>query len=154
MTSKDIYRCLGGLDPLLIEKAAPQERVQKKNVILRWAALAACLALVASAVLGIPLLMKEGQDPPEGLASGEISSESAGGEGSTAETIDDGTKLTGKQELSWGTSLSKDDWKFSRYYGIHFGIQTVVEAEVVEILPDSYSLVGGVREYHVIKLRI
>ena len=31
MTNKNIYRSLGGLDPELIMKAAPAEKVQKKK---------------------------------------------------------------------------------------------------------------------------
>lgn len=48
MTNKNIYRSLGGLDPELIMKAAPAEKVQKKkrNGWVKWASLAACLALV------------------------------------------------------------------------------------------------------------
>lgn len=46
MTSKNIYRSLGGLDPELIAKAAPAEKAQKKNTWVKWGALAACLCLV------------------------------------------------------------------------------------------------------------
>ena len=43
MTNKNIYRNLGNLDPTLIAKAAPDEKViiQKKNTWVRWASLAA-----------------------------------------------------------------------------------------------------------------
>ena len=53
MTNKNIYMSLGGLDPELIMKAAPAEKVQKKrkNTWLKWASLAAaCFALVICAV--------------------------------------------------------------------------------------------------------
>lgn len=53
MTNKNIYRSLGGLDPELIAKAAPAEKVQKKkkNAWVKWASMVACLALIVSASL-------------------------------------------------------------------------------------------------------
>ena len=53
MTNKNIYRSLGGLDPELIMKAAPAEKVQKKkrNGWVKWASMAACFALLVSASL-------------------------------------------------------------------------------------------------------
>jgi len=53
MTNKNIYRSLGGLDPELIAKAAPAEKVQKKkrNGWVKWASMAACFALLVSASL-------------------------------------------------------------------------------------------------------
>ena len=53
MTNKNIYRSLGGLDPELVMKAAPSDKVQKKkkNTWVKWASLAAaCFALVICAV--------------------------------------------------------------------------------------------------------
>ena len=52
MTNKNIYRSLGGLDPELIMKAAPAEKVQrKKNGWVKWVSFAAaCFALVICAI--------------------------------------------------------------------------------------------------------
>ena len=53
MTNKNIYMSLGGLDPELIIKAAPAEKVQKKkkNAWVKWVSLAAaCFALVICAM--------------------------------------------------------------------------------------------------------
>ena len=53
MTNKNIYKSLGGLDPELIMKAAPAEKVQKKkkNAWIKWTSLAAaCFALVICAM--------------------------------------------------------------------------------------------------------
>ena len=53
MTNKNIYRSLGGLDPELIMKAAPAEKVQKKkkNTWVKWASLAAaCFVLLICAM--------------------------------------------------------------------------------------------------------
>ena len=48
MTNKNIYRSLGGLDPELVAKAAPVEKVQKnkKNAWVKWVSMAACLCLI------------------------------------------------------------------------------------------------------------
>ena len=55
MTNKNIYMSLGGLDPALIAKAAPAEKVQKKKsrTWVKWASLAACLCLVITASIVI-----------------------------------------------------------------------------------------------------
>ena len=58
MTNKNIYRSLGGLDPELIMRAAPAEKVQKekKSAWVKWASMAACFVLIASAILVVPML--------------------------------------------------------------------------------------------------
>ena len=55
MTNKNIYMNLGGLDPELIMKAAPAEKMQKKKsrTWVKWASLAACLCLVITASIVI-----------------------------------------------------------------------------------------------------
>ncbi len=52
MTNKNIYVSLGGLDPELIIKAAPAEKVKnkKKYVWVKWVSLAACLCLAVGVV--------------------------------------------------------------------------------------------------------
>lgn len=57
MTNKNIYRSLGGLDPELIMKAAPAEKVQrkKKNAWIRWGTVAACFILVLSIISIVPM---------------------------------------------------------------------------------------------------
>ncbi|MBQ7337739.1 MAG: hypothetical protein IJW40_04700 [Clostridia bacterium] len=60
MTNKNIYMSLSGLDPELIMKAAPAEKVQKKkkNAWIKWASIAACLCLVVMVgVFAIPNLI-------------------------------------------------------------------------------------------------
>lgn len=48
MTNKNIYRSLGGLDPELVAKAAPAEKVQKKkkNAWVKRVSVAACISLI------------------------------------------------------------------------------------------------------------
>ena len=59
MTNKNIYMNLGGLDPELIAKAAPAEKVQKKKrrTWVKWSSMAACLVIfVMVGALIIPML--------------------------------------------------------------------------------------------------
>ena len=53
MTNKNIYRSLGGLDPELIMKAAPAEKVQKKkkNSWVKWTSMAACFCIMLVSVV-------------------------------------------------------------------------------------------------------
>ena len=55
MTNKNLYEGLGGLDPELIEKAAPADLVKhrKKRGWIRYASFAACLMLIVSTLIGI-----------------------------------------------------------------------------------------------------
>ena len=60
MTNKNIYMSLGGLDPELIAKAAPAEKVQKKKnrTWVKWTSMAACLVIfVMVGALIIPTLV-------------------------------------------------------------------------------------------------
>ena len=65
MTNKNIYRSLGGLDPELILKAAPAEKVQKKkkNSWVKWASLAACFCLVIVGVFHFVIPFFPNQSP-------------------------------------------------------------------------------------------
>lgn len=49
MTSEQIYRELGGIDPALVAQAAPGEKITKKrHQWIKWVAAAACLTLMAA----------------------------------------------------------------------------------------------------------
>ena len=59
MTNKNIFNSLGGIDPELIEKATPSDKVQKKkkNSWIKWiATVAACVCLIGSTIIVLPLL--------------------------------------------------------------------------------------------------
>ena len=63
MTNKNIFRELGGLDPDLIAKAAPDvARKSKHKTFVKWGAIAACfMVMVMAAALIIPMF--NGSDP-------------------------------------------------------------------------------------------
>ncbi len=70
MTDMNIYRAIGGLDPDLIEKAAPGERAQKKktNTWLKWVSLAACLSVFAAAIIPLIIQINDHNVEPEGFS--------------------------------------------------------------------------------------
>lgn len=55
MTSKNLYRCLGGLDPEIIAKAAPAEKTHKRPAWVKWAAMAACACLLAGVAFRVAM---------------------------------------------------------------------------------------------------
>lgn len=68
MTNKNIYRSLGGLDPELVAKAAPVEKVQKnkKNAWVKRLSMAACLCLIImGGILGNLFRSSDTPDVPE-----------------------------------------------------------------------------------------
>ena len=68
MTSEMIYKELGGIDPALIAQAAPGEKITKKRrKWIKWAAAAACFALMTGGVLTLPGWREEA--PLESTAS-------------------------------------------------------------------------------------
>ena len=62
MTNKNIFNSLGGIDPKLIEEAAPSEKIQKykRNGWMKWVAVAAaCICLICSAIIIVPILRND-----------------------------------------------------------------------------------------------
>lgn len=127
MKPKNLLDAMGGIDGDLIEEA---ERYRKRRNIPLWTkigALAACLAMVVS----MGLLWMKGEDPQS--------------------VIGDPRKLTGVQELAIGDreyTVGK-----ASYASPGFPLQTVIEARVVEVLPDTYRPCEGI-EVHVAKLEV
>lgn len=70
MINKNIYKGLGGLDPELIEKAAPTEKLRKKknNAWIKWVSLVACICLIISSIIIVPMLQEN--TPPDFVLNG------------------------------------------------------------------------------------
>ncbi|MBE7093010.1 MAG: hypothetical protein E7365_07540 [Clostridiales bacterium] len=119
------------------------ERKPNKNIWIRFGAIAACLLLIVSAVIVVPII-----NPPNPIINppnNDISSIS---------TMISGNKITGKQELLYGDYSSGNE-DGAIMVGPGFEIQTVIEAEVVEVLPDTYYYVASYyKPLHVAKLRV
>lgn len=146
MTNKDLYRCFGDLDPELITRAAPTEKAQKKKAgaqmkrsRIRLGALAACFCLILGMRILIPMLRDTGNRPSL--------------DAPTISTITSGNKIIGKQELVYGELPSENKGAASTISpGFH--IRTVVQANVIEVLPDDFYLPGSSYRYLVARLSV
>ena len=138
---------LDHMDADLIEKYVEQkdkitQKGKPQSVWLRLGVIAACLALTVGVVMVVPMLREEDHliNPP----AHEVPSVS---------TMVSGDKITGKQEIIYGNAAS-DDAGVADMAAPGFEIRTVIEAEVVEVLPDSYTDVSSGIQFHVAKLKV
>ncbi len=151
MKKKEWNEGLDHLDPDLVEKYVEQkDRLRQKNkkakgVWLRFGAIAACFLLIVSAVIVVPMLRDSGDTPIIKSPNNDIPSIS---------TMTSGSKITGKQELVYGDPSSGSEGE-ADMLAPGFEIQTVIEAEIVEVLPDTYYYATSYYEpFHVAKLRV
>lgn len=145
MTNKDIYTNLGKLDPELIAKAAPTSKIQnrKRYTWNKWSLCAACLLLIICiAAIGLILYNLEKNtlsNPPKN---------------STSTTITKGAKISGTQGLILGSAESNEEGS-ADMIGPGFVIRTVIEAEVIEVLSDTYYYASTYYiPFHVARLRV
>ena len=125
---------LNHLDPALVEDyIAQKEKLtrQKKHagLWLRVAAAAACFALLVG---GIIALQKDAL-PNSAVISGG--------------------KITGKQELIYGNP-GADDTSDALILAPGFYINTVIQADVIEVLPDTFYVPGNQLPGHVARLSV
>ena len=64
MTNKDIYRNLGGIDPELIVEASKKRRNNGYGRVVKWASLAACIAIIVTAIPVTLILNREDSKAP------------------------------------------------------------------------------------------
>lgn len=64
MTNKDIYRNLGGIDPELIVEASKKRGNNGYGRVVKWASLAACLAIIVTAIPVTLILNREDPKAP------------------------------------------------------------------------------------------
>ena len=138
MTNMHLLQAMGHIDPALIAEAAP-DVPHKKNTNktwVKWGAIAACLSLIVSAVMVIPLLNAPTNDVPP------------------ISTMSSGINITGKQEVVYGNT-TPDSQGDADMIAPGFEIQTVIEAEIIEVLPDTYYNAALYNlPLHIAKLRI
>ena len=128
---------LNGIDDDMILDA--EKSVKRKKGLMKWGILAASMILACLLVPPITGLFV-GDRPSDISPISTIVSGSFVGDRpsdiSPISTIVSGSKLSGKQELTWGTMNATAGQ--AEIIGVSFTIQTVVEAKVLEILPDTY----------------
>ncbi len=135
----DVVERFVSMDDQLIKKA---ERQKKKTRFLRFGALAASFALIlgVGALIYKDLLKPQIINPPDSDVP-------------TVSTVTSGNKITGKQEILYGEPTNKEGEADMIAPG--FEIQTVIEAEVIEVLPDTYYYASSYYlPFHVAKLRV
>jgi len=139
---------LDHIDPALIEEYVQEKEIRtvqrrRRELWRRAGALAACVVLVLSAVIVWPML-KSG-DPLIDPSSNALPS---------VPVIASSSKLTGEQELIYGDYESIDNGD-AEPHAPGFEIRSVVEVEVIEVLPDTYcGFANYARTLHVAKLRV
>ena len=150
MKKKEWNEGLNYLDPDLVEKHIEQkERLRQKNkkpksVWLRFGAIAACFVLILSAVIVVPMLRDSDDNPIINPPNNDVPSIS---------TIISGNKITGKQELIYGDPSSVSEGEAS-ILAPGFYINTVIQANVIEVLPDYYYTPDLSTRYLVAKLSV
>lgn len=121
---------------------------KKKNnggIWMRVGAIAACFLLIVSAVIVVPMFRDSGDNPIINPPNSDIPSIS---------TMISGNNITGKQELIYGDPSSGSEGE-ADMIAPGFEIQTVIEAKVIEVLPDTYYYAASYYEpFHVAKLRV
>ena len=151
MKDRDILNAMGGIDPELLAEAEaiPARRHIKGAFFKRALMAAACLCLLVA--LSVIIIMNTAQVPAPVLPPED------GVEG-TDPTVGEGMKFNGKTQIVIG---SKEElWKYQSPLvnrlilpgdGIYWG--AIVEARVIEVLPDVYFVPGGER-YRIARLQI
>lgn len=144
MNEWDLFSAMNDIDPQFILEAAPHanKTTPHKKLIpyLRLFRLsAACLALFLAIALLLPSFFP---DSSEKFAAPQVRSVAAN------------HILTGPQSISWKGEAAAPSSNAATYPP-RFQIQTVIEAEVVEVLPDAYSSpINPGTAYHVVRLRV
>lgn len=151
MNQKEWNEGLNNLDPALVASYTEQkDKLRKKKkqqrFWLRFGAAAACLALIVGAFAVVPGWIGADPEPedPNVFRESDLL---------TLPLIQSGRRMTGLWEASYGDPVSLtggDVYVLSP----HFFIRTVIEARVIEVLPDSYFLPGSSYSYHVARLEV
>lgn len=158
MNGNEMLDIFGQIDPKLVHQA-------KHRPILRWTALAACLALI----IGISAMLLRPNDGPvptdpvlqsPTLSTSPSTTPPADPTDPTVPTkpgisLMDATlspeKITGIQHLGSITTINNDPTSSPPYF--EFCIRLVVQARVTDILPDLYQDLLTNRKYHVLQLQ-
>ncbi|MBQ9117444.1 MAG: hypothetical protein IJY04_10505 [Clostridia bacterium] len=118
---------------------------------LRFGVIIACFALLISAVIIAPGLL---EDEPESGITDEPSDDRTNRSVPSIGTIASSNEITGKheKEISYGSSSSS--MSSVCYAAPGFTIRTVIEAEVMEVLPDTYHRFLDRTQLRVARLRV
>ena len=141
----------------------------KKNMWLRVGAVAACFCVMVAAVFALPMMLRDDSPPVvvEDTTSSDTPIDTAPPADTTAPIVitdpntppkapilDDHGIINGTASATIGNiSLSEGEWKdYAGNPGFH--AQTVIEAKVIEILPNIYLYPGANKTYRIARLEI
>ncbi len=171
MTSKDLYTAMNGLDPHLIEKAAPSknnpEKVKKSFPVRKWLPVAACICLVF--LVSVYAASRFPKEP--GLHTPSTSSESAVSSTNVGDTLPSGwlvpngnliyldaecktsAAVNGTSVKHAGSESSSSVQSAPPSFGFQFGYLAVV-AKAVEELPDIYQTLNAYGSIYTYRYRV
>lgn len=142
MKKQEWNQGLNHLDPDLVEAYITQketlfQKKSKKKTYLRIASFAACFVLIVGVAILFPAFMEN--EPDESTASSSASfEESLPADGvPSVSVITSGDRLTGKQEQTYGEYTSGGGMDGDMMAPC-FCVKTVVEAQLIQVLPDAY----------------
>ena len=113
-----------------------------KGILIRAVAIAACLALILSATILVPMLQENTPEPPDNGISSVPPDDVISPVPNPVPGITVIDKLTGAQELFFCNPEYENAGEEYDVISPFFAIYTVVEAEVIEVLPDVYYTPG------------
>jgi len=142
VNAKKTFNAISKINDDLIDRSLNRKAhtTKSKGVWFRFGAIAACFTLIVTAIIAVPKLRD-----PEDLPSNDVPAISV---------IKSGNSITGKQIIMYGSPSSANVGS-ADMIAPGFHIQTVIEAEVVEVLSDTYYYAAlDYQPYHVAKLRV
>ena len=160
----DVVERFVDMDNKLQKKA---KKPRKSAIWLRVGIIAACCVLVFGAVIAMLMLREEDPRLIPGADTSDDSREEQESSDTDTSVIDppvnilppistvvNGNEITGKQELIYGDPSSESEGD-AEMIAPGFEIQTVIEAEIVEVLPDTYYYAASYYQpLHIAKLRV
>ena len=172
MKNDDLFDALTGIDPDLIEAAAPKagKAPQRHAGILKWGALAASVLLVLMILPTVLFLIPQSAPtPPTESEQGgaPLESDPPISDRQDAETVLPpeetivpapivyGETLTGMQEQSIvNGSVGSGGDVAAEMMAPDLYLHTVVEVQVLEVLSDTYYVTSSAQNYRVARLRV
>ncbi len=147
MKNERFLELIGNIDDDLIERADNTKEKSNGKIILLFkrisvaASFCVFFGLILTAIIHISINYFDNQSTSPNHIPPTVS------------TILSSDKVTGKQEISIG-DIQSNTMSNLCPHPTGFYIQTVVEAMVVEVLPDTYYMADSQKQYHIARLSI